>query len=324
MEQHTDSRSVVGTQVDDPVKIIKRHSPGRWLAVAVVLVFVAMLVNSLFTNPGFEWSIVWQYLFDQRILSGVAMTLKLTAVSMTLAIMLGVTLALMILSSNNLLFLVARSFVWVFRGTPLLVQLLLWSFIAALYPTLSVGIPFGPAFISFDSNVVITVFIAGVLGLGLNAAAYMAEIVRAGVMSVPKGQFEAAKVVGLSWGKMMHKVVLPQAMRIIVPPTGNQLVQMLKYSSLVSVIALRELLTSAQLIYSRTFEVIPLLLVVCIWYLAITTALNFGQAHLERHFGKGTGEDNTGRLRSIVFWPFRWLRDKTLVDKSKTGKKLVQ
>jgi polar amino acid transport system permease protein len=215
-------------------------------------------------------------------------TLELTAIAMVVGIVLGVGLAVMRLSPNPLVSGASGLYVWFFRGTPVLVQLLFWNFISALYPTISVGIPFGPDLVHGDANTLVTPFIAAILGLGLNQAAYQAEIVRGGVLAVEEGQTEAAKALGMTRLLTMRRIVLPQAMRVIIPPTGNEVISMLKTSSLVSVIAYPELLYSAQLIYAVNFRQIPLLLVVCIWYLFVTTLLSIGQYYLERRFGRGT------------------------------------
>jgi polar amino acid transport system permease protein len=193
------------------------------------------------------------------------------------------------LSANPLVSSASWFYIWVFRGTPVLVQIIFWSFIAALYPVLDIGVPFGPAFIHADANALVTPFLAAILALGLNEGAYMSEIVRAGLLSVDEGQSEAAHALGMRPMQVMRRIVLPQAMRVIVPPTGNETISMLKTSSLVSVIAYTELLYSAQLIYSRTYQTIPLLIVVSLWYLAFTSLLSIGQYHLERRFGRGVG-----------------------------------
>jgi polar amino acid transport system permease protein len=215
---------------------------------------------------------------------------------MVIGIVLGVILALMRLSSNLLLSTTSWVYIWFFRGTPLLVQILFLNFIGALYPTIDLGIPFGPSFIHLHSNDVITPFVAGLLALGLNEGAYMSEIVRAGIISVDEGQFDAAKAVGMTQGQTMRRVVLPQAMRVIIPPTGNETISMLKNSSLVYVIAVTELLYSVQLIYSVTYQQIPLLIVASIWYLAATTVLSIGQYFLERHYGRGGPTEDYGTL----------------------------
>jgi polar amino acid transport system permease protein len=263
-----------------------RH-PGRWLAAAVVLAFAAQLGHSVATNPRFGWDVVGQYLFSSRILDGLRLTLELTVVSMVIGIVLGVVLAVMRLSPNPLVAGAGALYVWFFRGTPVLVQLLFWNFIGALYPTVSLGIPFGPDVVHGSANDFFTPFVAAIFGLGLNQAAYQAEIVRAGVLSVDEGQTDAAHALGMTRLLTMRRIVLPQALRVIVPPTGNEVISMLKTSSLVSVIAYPELLYSAQLIYAVNFKQIPLLLVVCFWYLLVTTILSIGQYYLERRLGRG-------------------------------------
>jgi polar amino acid transport system permease protein len=195
------------------------------------------------------------------------------------------------LSKNPLVTSAAWLYVWVFRGTPVLVQIIFWSFIAALYPKINLGIPFGPDFIHANANQLITPFAAAILALGLNEGAYMSEIVRAGLLSVDQGQSQAAHALGMTPMQTMRRIVLPQAMRVIIPPTGNETISMLKLTSLVSVIAYTELLYSAQLIYSRTYQTIPLLIVVSLWYLAVTSVLSVGQYHLERRFGRGAARE---------------------------------
>lgn len=246
-----------------------------------------MLVNSVITNDGFRWPVVWQYLFSQPVLNGLGNTLLLTVLSMVIGIVGGIVLAVMRLSPNPILAAVAAVYIWIFRGTPLIAQLLFWNFLAALYPRLSLGIPFGPEFVSFDTNQLITQFAAALLGLGLNEAAYMAEIVRGGIQSVEHGQTEAAGALGMSRAQTLRRIVLPQAMRVIIPPTGNETISMLKTTSLVVVIGYFELLTSVQRIYSANFQTIPLLIVAALWYLALTSVLSIGQGFIERRYGRG-------------------------------------
>jgi polar amino acid transport system permease protein len=254
-----------------------------------VLFLVAVLINSVATNSRFQWGVVGHFLFDSRILHGARITLELTALSMLVGIVLGVVLAIMRLSPNWLVSGSSSFYVWFFRGTPVLVQILFWSYVGALYPKISIGIPFGgPVFASASANSLIKPFVAGLLGLGLNEAAYMAEIVRAGILSVDEGQSEAAQSLGMTRLQTLRRVILPQAMRVIIPPTGNETISMLKTSSLVSVIAYTELLYSAQLIYSVNYKTIPLLMVAAIWYLVFTTVLSIGQYYIERHYGRGT------------------------------------
>jgi polar amino acid transport system permease protein len=207
---------------------------------------------------------------------------------MAIAIVLGVVVALMRLSPNPVLRTAANFYTWFFRGTPLLVQLIFLFNISALYPVIGVGIPFGPTLFELPVNEILTPVVVAIVGLSLNESAYMAEIVRAGINSVDRGQTEAAQALGLPRSTVMRRIVLPQAMRVIVPPTGNETISMLKYTSLVSVIALPELLYSAQIIYSRTFETIPLLVVASLWYLLITSILTVGQTFLERKFSRNS------------------------------------
>jgi polar amino acid transport system permease protein len=272
----------------EAIRAIPVRHPGRWAAAAVVLVLAAVAARSVATNAGFQWHVVGDYLFAHQILSGVVTTLELTVAAMAIGIVLGVVVALMRLSRNPLVSSAAWVYVWIFRGTPVLVQIIFWSFIAALYPHIDLGIPFGPDLVHADANKLITPFIAALLALGLNEGAYMSEIVRAGLLSVDEGQTQAAHALGMTPMQTMRRIVLPQAMRVIIPPTGNETISMLKLTSLVSVIAYTELLYSAQLIYSRTYQTIPLLIVVSIWYLAITSVLSVGQYYLERRFGRGS------------------------------------
>lgn len=274
---------------DEPRAVPVRH-PGRWVAAALVLLICAALARSVATNPRFGWDTVGRYLFAAEVIDGVLTTLVLTVLSLVLGVGLGVVLAVMRLSPNRLLSSVSWTFIWFFRGTPLLVQILFWSFISALYPTIALGIPFGPALFEGSANSLITPFVAVVLALGLNEAAYMAEIVRAGILSVDDGQSEAAQALGMTRLKTLRHVVLPQAIRVIIPPTGNEAITMLKNTALASVIAYKELLYTVQLVYAANYEQIPLLLVASAWYLALTSVLYVGQHYLERHYGRSSAQ----------------------------------
>jgi polar amino acid transport system permease protein len=289
----------------DEIRAIPVRHPGRWLAAAVIVYLGVALGNSIATNPRFQWGIVGDYFTSSRILHGVVVTIELTAASMAIGIALGVLLAVMRLSPNPLVSGASWVYIWLFRGTPVLVQILLWYNIAALYPRFSIGIPFGPVFEHFDASSVITPFVAGMLALGLNEGAYMAEIVRAGIISVPAGQVDAAQSLGMRRLQAMRRIVLPQAMRVIVPPTGNETISMLKTSSLVSVIAVPELLYASQLIYSVNYRTIKLLVVASLWYLIVTTVLTVGQYYLERRFAGGAArrppETPLQRLRRALF-----------------------
>ncbi|MGV0813450.1 amino acid ABC transporter permease [Mycolicibacterium boenickei] len=268
--------------------VVRLKHPGRWIAVAVIAVLFAMVVNAMVTNPHFGWATVSKYFFSAPILAGLRVTITLTVIGMVIGFALGTVLALMRMSENPILRGTAFGYVWLLRGIPLLVQLIFWYNISALFPTMSIGIPFGPAFATFESNTIMTAYTAAILGLGLNQAAYMAEIIRGGLQSVDEGQLEAAATIGLSRRHTITKIVLPQAMRVILPPTGNETITMLKTTSLVSVVAVADLLYSTQLIYSRTFQTIPMLIMASIWYLVLVSILNVGQHYLERHYGRGS------------------------------------
>jgi len=257
-----------------------RHT-GRWVAGTLVLLLALAALYSITTNSRFQWSIVWQFFFSMRVLDGLVLTLELTVIAMAIGIVLGVVLAVMRLSPNPLVAGAAWFYIWFFRGTPVLVQIIFWFNITALYPVIGWGS------FTLNANALITPFVAAILALGLNEAAYMTEIVRAGILSVDEGQTEAASALGMSRLLTMRRIILPQAMRVIIPPTGNETISMLKTTSLVSVIAVTELLYSVQLIYSVNYRTIPLLLVASIWYLMVTTLLSIGQFYIERHFGRG-------------------------------------
>jgi polar amino acid transport system permease protein len=272
---------------EEQLAIVRRRSPLRLLGMLVMLVLAAMLVHTLLTNEQFEWGVVGQYLTVDAVVAGALLTLELTAIAMVLGVVLGIVLAVMRMSRGRLLASTSWGFVWFFRGTPLLIQLIFWFNLSALYPALSLGIPFGPAFVSGSSNAFITPFVAAVLGLSLNEAAYMAEIVRGGLLGVDRGQTEAAQALGMRRLHLLLRIVLPQAMRIIVPPVANQTLSMLKNTSLVSVLGAADLLHSAQIIYSRTYQTVPLLIVAALWYLAMTSVLSLGQYYVERYYRRG-------------------------------------
>lgn len=278
----------------EPVVAVPVRHIGRWIGAAVCLVLLAQLISSIVTNPNFEWSVVGHYFLSETLVQGLGVTLLLTVAAMAMGIVGGVVLAVMRMSQNPVMSSIANGYVWFFRGTPVLVQLIFWNFLQALFPTLGIGIPFGGfTFFEFEANSVITPFVAALLGLGLNEAAYMSEIVRSGLISIDAGQHEAAAALGMTPGLMLRRIVLPQALRVIIPPTGNEVIGMLKTSSLASVLALQELLYSAQIIYSRTFQTIPLLIVASLWYLLVTTLLSIGQHFIEQRYGRGITRPST-------------------------------
>ncbi len=283
----TSSEATDATRRPDDIRAVPVRHPVRWVAAAVILLVAVAIVRSVVSNPRFEWSVVGEYLFDERILEGLRVTIELTVIAMAVGIVLGVLLAVMRLSANPLVSGSSWLYIWFFRGTPVLVQLLFWYAVAALYPKIDLGVPFGPSVIHANANTLITPFRAAILALGLNEGAYMAEIVRAGMISVDRGQSDAALSLGMSRLQTLRTIVLPQAMRVIIPPTGNETISMLKTSSLASVITVTELLYSAELIYAVNYKEIPLLITVSIWYLVCTSVLYVGQGYLERYYGRG-------------------------------------
>jgi polar amino acid transport system permease protein len=270
-----------------PMTVVPVRHWGQWIVTVVMIVLAAVLVQSLLTNPRFQWNTVFAFFFNGQIVKGLGTTIALTVIAMVVGVVIGVVMALGRESRNPVVAAAASLYVGFFRGTPLLVQLIFWFNLAALYPVLSLGVPFGPALLSGDTNVLITPFAAAILGLGLNEGAYMSEIVRAGLQSVDPGQTQAAQALGMKKGQVFRRIVLPQAMRVIIPPTGNETISMLKTTSIVSVIAIPEILWQAQAIYSKSYQVIPLLITVSLWYLLLTTVLSVGQHYLERHFKRG-------------------------------------
>lgn len=289
----TGATGMEGPPVADAATATRRPSWGHWAATALVAVLLAQFAHLLITNDNFAWPVVAQYFLSPPIIDGLQMTLLVAAVSMAIGCLLGVAVAVCRLSSNPLLKAVGGGYVWIFRGTPALVQLLFWFNFAALLPQLSVGIPFGPALVSWPTNSLITAMTAAIVGLGLHETAYMAEIVRGGLLSVDHGQKEAAQSLGMSRARTLVRVVLPQAMRAIVPPTGSRAINMVLATSLVSFVALADLLYTVQSIYNRTFEIIPLLMVAVLWYLVISSVLYVFQSWLERHYGRGSARTDT-------------------------------
>lgn len=277
---------------DDAVNaehILPVKKPGPIIAGVIVAVIACSLLYSIITNPRFEWQVVGVYLISDNVLAGIGWTLLLTVLAMLIAIVLAVGLAMMRKSVNPVLRGVSWFFIWFFRGTPVYTQLVFWGMFAVLVPRLGIGIPFTSVeFWSIDSNVIMTSLTAAVVGLSLNEAAYLSEIVRAGLEAVDAGQVEAAQALGMGRALTMRRVILPQAMRIIVPPLGNETIGMLKTTSLVLAVPFTlELQFATNAIANRIYKPIPLLLVASIWYLIITSILMVLQSMLEKHFGKG-------------------------------------
>lgn len=259
--------------------------PWRWVAAGVIIVLLGLFLWGAATNDAYGWETYAKYLFDQRISEAAWNTLQLTIYSMVLALVLGVLLAVMRLSPNPVLKAVSWTYLWIFRGTPIYVQLVLWGLVPVIYKNIQLGVPFGPTLFEFslsDPNV----FLLAVLGLGLNEAAYMAEIIRAGINSVPEGQTEASVALGMSWGLTMRRTVLPQAMRVIIPPTGNQFIAMLKDSSLVSVVGVWEIMYLARTQGQTEFRHIEMLITASMIYWILSIGLEYAQARIEERFGR--------------------------------------
>lgn len=309
---------------DGALEVVPVRHVGQWIAAACAAVLIAMLVHTLFSKLGdhqyscqlvhgvrrchegrewrFTWDIVGHYFTSKEILNGLVLTIWLTFAAMAIGIVLGVGIAVLRRSPNRLLSSSAWTYTWFFRGTPVYVQLFVWFYMAILYKHLSIGVPFTHlTLVTFNMSTLITADIAALLGLGLNEAAYMSEITRAGLLSVDEGQIEAASALGMTRRQTMRLIMLPQAMRVIIPPTGSEIISMLKTTSLVSAIGAIDLLGAASNIYGQNYEIMPLLITASLWYLIVTTIFSIGQFYVERHFAKGA-------LRSPPPTPLQRLR----------------
>jgi polar amino acid transport system permease protein len=277
---------LAGGTLEDLV-VVPRRRHGIWIGATLALVLTFFIVKAFATNPVFAWDVAARYLFHPSILRGLAKTLLLTVVIMAAAIVVGAIIAIMRVSPSVVLRTFAGVYVWFFRGVPALIQLIFWFNLSLLFRTLSLSLPGIGTVFSLRTNDVMTPFLTAVVALSLCEAGYLAEIIRAGLKSVPSGQTEAASGLGMSHRQILWRIVMPQAMRFIVPPTGNEAISLLKMTSLVTFIAVDDLFYTAQSIYARTFETIPLLIVVAIWYLFVVTVMSTGQLFLERYYGRG-------------------------------------
>ncbi|AGS25557.1 amino acid ABC transporter permease [Rhizobium etli] len=296
----------------EPMVIVPLKHPWRWTAIILVSVSIAAAARSAISNPEFQWPVVGQYLFNPLILNGLAQTLLITLVVMILATIGGTIAALMMLSKSRLLSAPAAIFVWFFRGTPALVQLILWYNLSIVVKNLTLWLPGLGTVYSVPTNDVMTPLVSAIVALSLHESGYMAEIVRSGLKSVNRGQYEASACLGMKPSLALRRIVLPQAMRMIIPPTGNETINLLKTTSLVSIIAVGDLLYSAQSIYARTFETIPLLLVVSFWYLAVVSVMSVGQFHLERHFSRDERRSNPS-MTKVIFGSLIKMRQKEIL-----------
>jgi polar amino acid transport system permease protein len=310
---------------DDAVKVVPVRHYARWVGTVIVVIIIAMIVHAIFSKVGtgvnicthsngirhchqpqrwrFYWNIVFHYFTTYDVIHGLFLTILLTVYAMTIGIVLGVILAVMRRSRSRLLSSTAWTYTWFFRGTPVLVQLLFWFNITAIFKTITIGLPFlNVTFLHLNLIALLPAFNAAALALGLNEAAYMSEIARAGLLAVDEGQIEAATSIGMTRGQSLRLVVLPQAMRVIIPPTGNEVISMLKTTSLASAVGVTELLGAVTNISAANYQVMALLIVASLWYLLVTTILSIGQFYLERHFAKGA-------LRNPPPTPIQRLRD---------------
>lgn len=302
MSTHRFSRGlrVAGAEVreggaGDAMTAVPVRHWGRWIGAVIAVLLLASLVHSLWVSPNLHRSTIGHYLFIPLTLRGVLVTCELTVIAMAIGILGGTLIAIMRLSDNPVLVRLAWLYTWFFRGTPQLVQILFWGFLGAMYPKITLGLPFVHVVLfSGETNRLIGAFTAALLGLGLNEVAFASEIIRGGILSVDHGQTEAAMSLGMSSGKTLRKIVLPQAMRVVIPPMGNETIGMLKTTSLVSVISGHDLLTNLQNVYEQTYQVIPLLIVASLWYLALTTVLSIAQYFIEKRFARGFAQPSSG------------------------------
>jgi len=269
-------------------EVVPRRHPWRWVAVAILALLTLQMAQSIAVNPNFRWDTFARYLFDPLIFRGIGWTLVLTIAAMAVAVPIAISLVAMRESTNPVMRYAALFWIWFFRGTPIYTQLLFWGLFAVLFPQLSLAVPFGPDLISVETKWVVTPAVAAVLGLGFNESAYLTEIFRAGFRAIDRGQAEAAQALGMSSRKIWTRILLPQAMRTIIPPTGNETIGMLKMTSLVLAVPFTlDLMFVSNAIANRLYQPIPLLLVAAFWYLLITSVLMVGQHYLERYYGKG-------------------------------------
>lgn len=280
----------IDDDIDAPVPL---RPWGRWICAALLILFLAAIAYIFFSSPNVKWWAIGRYLFAPQIMNGLLMTIELTAICMAIGVCLGVCAGLMRVSVNPVLKGAGWLYVWFFRATPQLVQVIFWFNISLFVPELRLG------FVTLDMNTVVTSFVAATLALGLNQGAYMAEIVRSGIISVDKGQTAAATAIGMSRGQINRLIVLPQALKVILPPAGNEFISLLKSTSLVSAISARDLLNEAQSIYQQNFLVIELLIVASLWYMLLTTLASVAQYFLERSVAGGAKSETSFTARII-------------------------
>lgn len=289
------------------LKVVQQRQYGIWIGSVLALILAGFIIRAFAVNPAFGWETALHYVFHPPILRGLGTTLLLTVVIMAVAIVIGTVIAIMRVSPSPILRAFASVYVWFFRGVPALIQLIFWFNLSLLVREFSLSLPSIGTVFSVRTNDLMTPFLSAVVALSLCEAGYMAEIIRAGIKSVPSGQAEAASALGMPYRMILKRITLPQAMRFVVPPTGNEAINLLKMTSLVTFIAVDDLFYSAQSIYARTFETIPLLIVVAFWYLAVVSIMSVGQHFLERHFGR-SDKLEASMLSDIVRHATGWNR----------------
>lgn len=280
-------------------RTIKAPKPGIWVVTVLTILVVIGLIVSVVGNPRVGYAQIAHWFFSGQILQGLWLTLWLTAVVTVLSLIIGAVLAAMRLSGQPVLVAIAWGYTWIFRSIPLLVLLLLWFNIAYLFPVIHIGIPWMAEFTEFKTVSIVSAIAAAIIALTMHESAPAAEIIRGGLLSIDEGQKEASFALALSPARTFFRILIPQAMRTIIPAAGSLLIGILKSTAMVSTIAVTDLLYSVQIIYNRNFEVMPLLFVACLWYLIVTSILSIGQYYLERHFARGSSRntrvDNTLR-----------------------------
>lgn len=287
------------------LKVVPQRQYGIWIGTALALMLAGLIIRAFAVNPAFDWDTAFRYVLHPPILRGLGTTLLLTVLIMAVAIVIGTVVAIMRVSPSPILRAFAGVYVWFFRGVPALIQLIFWFNLSLLMREVSLTLPYFGTIFAVRTNDIMTPFLSAVVALSLCEAGYMAEIIRAGIKSVPSGQAEAASALGMPYRMILKRITLPQAMRFVVPPTGNEAINLLKTTSLVTFIAVDDLFYSAQSIYARTFETIPLLIVVAFWYLAVVSIMSIGQHFLERHFGRSDKREDSilaDIIRNVAGW----------------------
>jgi polar amino acid transport system permease protein len=295
------SRAIAGLPIG------RRVHPGRMVIATLALLMVVFVLQGLVRNNNFQWHVVRYYFFAPSVLDGIRTTISLTVISMAIALVVAVALANMRLAHNAVLRSLAGVYVWFFRSVPLLVLLILGFNFSVIYPTLGLGIPFGHQLFSVSLAHLLTAYWTAALAFGLQQAAYTSETIRASILAVPTGQREAAQALGMTPARSFFRIIFPQAMKIAIPPIGNDTINLLKGTSLVAFIAVPDLLYSVQTIYNRTYQVVPLLMVACLWYMIFVSILSAGQYYLEKKLSRGrqtTGRPDRPR-RGWQWWPHR-------------------